>query len=263
MARTYLVRDFMRDLDNLLKDPGFVRWSQAERVSYVNAGQMAIAKFVPIAASRTDAVKLRPGSRQSISLIAAADVIPGDGSDAADVRGLFLQDIAYNLGADGQTPGAAISIIPRDEMDGFSLTWRQERGDTEIQHYIYDPQQPLYFETYPPVAAAGTWVEMAYVAAPDDIPAPDPDAVPAIDYAPDGASTQVLGIQDRWRDDLLNYTLARCWMKDAEDAANAANVQLFSGLFVNSINAQVQVLTGHNPNLKNLPFAPNMPAAAS
>jgi hypothetical protein len=37
----------------------------------------------------------------------------------------------------------------------------------------------------------------------------------------------------------------------------------FVSLFVNSLNAKVEVATGHNPNLKRLPLAPQPLGAAS
>lgn len=255
-----LVKDVLYRVSGQLLDlkPQFLRWTEKELVLALNDGQRAIAKYVPIAGSRIDTIKLAAGSRQSIAHIPAASIKPGDGSTPADVHGLFLNDIVRNMGADGLTPGASVSVCPRDALDAFSRLWHAKANAKAIDHYTFDPRTPQAFYVYPPVAS-GVWVEASIIAAPKDIPLP---ASPG-GYAHDAASVQQISIDDRWLDDLMNYILARAWMKDAEDASNAANVQLYSGLFINSINAQVQALTGQNPNLKLLPMTADIPAAAS
>lgn len=256
-----LVRDVLYRVSGQLLDlaPQFVRWTEKELVFALNDGQRAIAKYVPIAGSRIDTIKLNAGSRQSIAHIPAASIKPGDGSTPADVHGLFLNDIVRNMGADGLTPGASVSVAARDALDAFYRLWHTKTGAKAIDHYTFDPRTPQHFYVYPPLAAGGAWVEASLIAAPKDVPLPQAPG----DYAHNGASEQAISLDDRWLDDLVNYILARAWMKDAEGAANAANVQLYTGLFINSINAQVQALTGQNPNLKLLPFAPDVPAAAS
>lgn len=257
---TTLVKEVFHRAGILLNDlnPQFRRWTELEFVYWLNDGQRAIAKYVPIAATRVDAVKLAKGSRQSLALIQAASIVPGDGSTPADVQGLSLTDIVRNMGIDGATPGASISVVSRELLDAYSRMWHASRASRVIEHYTYDPTTPQHFYVYPP-AAEGVWVEINYCADPKPVPAP----AQAGAYGKDGASTQTITLDDRWADDLLNYVVARAWMKDAEHAGNAASVQLYSGLFINSINAQVAALTGKNPNLRNLPFAPEPAAAAS
>lgn len=256
-----LVKDLLYRASVQLKDlsPQFVRWSAKELVCALNDGQRAIAKYVPIAGSRIDTVKLVAGTRQSIAHIPAASIKPGDGSTPADVHGLFLNDIVRNMGAAGTTPGAAVFVASREALDAVSRLWHASRPASSIEHYTFDPRTPQAFYVYPPVPAAGLWVELSLIASPADVPLPASDA----DYAEDSDSTQAISLDARWADDLLNYILARAWMKDAEEAANAANVQLYTSLFINSINAQVAALTGQNPNLKTLPFTPDVPGAAS
>ena len=79
-------------------------------------------------------------------------------------------------------------------------------------------------------------------------------------YGWEGSSTVSISIDDKYVDDLMNYIMARAFMKDAEWAANPAMAQNYTSLFVGSINAQVTALTGVNPNLQSLPFNPNVPA---
>lgn len=260
MAKTTQVRSLLKRASALLLDdhPQFVRWVADELVEWINEGLRAIATYVPIAGGRVDAIRLSAGTRQSIAHVPAASVIPGDGSAPADVRGLFLNEVTRNMGSDGVTPGAIVTISSREAIDAFNRMWHTMRPGRGIQHFMFDPRTPQTFYVYPP-ATDGMWVEVSIIAAPQEVPLPStPD-----EYAASGASSAVIDIDDRWANDLLNYVLARAWMKDAEHAGNAANVQMYTQLFINSINAQVQALTGHNPNLKVLPLMPDVPAAAS
>lgn len=258
-----LVRDFFGRVSRLLTDiaPQFRRWSEVELVQAANDGQTALAKYLPSAGGRIDAIKLQPGSRQFIGTIPAARILPGDGSTAADVRVIQLQDIVCNMGADGATPGAAVSVVSREMLDAHSPGWRTAAGAAVIEHYTFDPRTPGYFYVYPPVRASGgdVWVEAMLLACPPAIPLPEEAGA----YGISGASTAVLGIPDTHADDLLNYVLARAWMKDAETAGSPQLAQLHANLFVQSVNAQATVQTGTNPGLKVLPLSPNILAAAS
>ena len=72
MASTVLVRDLIRRVSVLLQDtaPQFERWPEQELVDWLNDAQVAITKFLPAACARVDAIRLKPGTRQSIETIA-------------------------------------------------------------------------------------------------------------------------------------------------------------------------------------------------
>ena len=71
-----------------------------------------------------------------------------------------------------------------------------------------------------------------------------------------------LSIDDKYADDLVNYVMARAYMKESEFAANANLSAAHTNLFTSSVNAQSVALTGVNPNLTTLPMTPAVPAAA-
>jgi hypothetical protein len=72
----------------------------------------------------------------------------------------------------------------------------------------------------------------------------------------------LIQVRDEFIDDLVNYVVARANMKDAE-WADANKAQFFQSMFLGSLNAKVAAITGSNPNLKRLPFAPEPIGAAS
>lgn len=265
MPGTILVREALRRVSKLLQDinPQFVKYPEQEAVDALNDAHLVIAKFVPSAASRVDAVKLAPGSQQSIERILAANCKPGDGSTpAVPIYGIALLSIRRNMGADGLTPGRAVQLVDQKTLDLQDADWSlASRAKTVVQGYSFDPLTPLYFNAIPPVhASTPVWVTMAYNAQPIRIPN---TGTPGAElYLSDGASTATIQIRDEFLDDLVNYVVARANMKEAE-WADGNKAAYFANMFLASLNAKVQVLTGTNPNLKRLPMAPEPIGAAA
>jgi hypothetical protein len=261
MTASILVRDFLFRVSTQLNDisPQFTRWTERELVSYTSDGQKVVAKFLPYSCSRIDAVKLQPGTKQSIEKIAANAVIPGDGSAPAVVYGNYLLGVVRNMGANGATPGQAIRIVDREVLDTVNPEWHTQSG-APITQYTFDPRTPKVFYVCPCVPAnTAPWVEISFLANPVDIAAP---GVNQTLYGMNGSNSTLLSIDDKYVDDLMNYVLARCYLKDATFAGDSNLATAHTQMFVGSINAQVAALTGVNPNLQSLPLNPNVPAAA-
>ena len=256
---TTLVKDLFFRASSQLQDlsPQFTRWTQREFVDALNDGQKAIAKYMPWSCARVDSIKLKAGSRQSIEAIPAGDIIPGDGSSPAAVRGTVLQSITRNMGPTGTTPGRSVRVIDREILDVNSPDWHAATG-TPIAGFVYDPRTPKIFYVTPGVPAATTWwVEASYLADPLTVA----HAAEGV-YGKDSPEAATISIDDKYVDDLLNYILARAFLKDAEYASNPALASSYTTLFTASINAQAAAVTGVNPNLQSLPFNPNVPRKA-
>lgn len=264
MASTVLVKEVLWRASLLLSDsaPQFVRYSEAELVGYLDDAQMAVAKYIPSAASRVDVVKLKPGTRQSLERIAAADCLPGDGQGLdGPVLGTGLLAMVRNMGTNGATPGRVIRPTSRKVLDAQNPTWHMLAG-SPIREYVYDPLTPRYFYVVPAVPATGgaVWAEISYTAQPVKLP-PGEEAG-SERYRVEDDDTTVIGISDEFADDLVNYIVARANMK-ATDWSDGNKATAFAGLFTSSINAVVTARMGVNPNLKRLPFAPSPEGSAS
>lgn len=265
MPGTILVREALRRVSKLLQDssPQFNKFPEQELVDALNDGHLAIAKFLPSAASRNDAIKLRPGTLQSIESIAAVDCKPGDGSTPAQpVLGTSMLGVSRNMGADGLTAGRVINITDQKTLDLQDPDWHlMSRMATVIRSYTYNPLTPLYFNVFPPVhSTTAVWAQVQFNAQPLRIPN---TGTPGSElYAADGASAETIKVRDEFIDDLVNYVVARANMKDAE-WADANKASFFTNLWLGSMNAKVTAMTGTNPNLKRLPFAPEPIGAAS
>lgn len=257
MTGTILIKDAVWRISGLLNDvsPQFVRWPEKEIVNYINDAHLAITKFLPAACSRVDAIKLVPGTRQSIENIPAANCKPGDGSTpTVPILGSMLLDVIRNMGADGMTPGNSIRLLTdgRSVLDTMKPNWHTLTSDT-VSNFMYDPRTPRYFYISPGAGIAPQWVEVAYTAQP--IAIPNTGTAGSELYLFDGANTTKISIADEHIDDIVNYACARCYMKNAQ-FGSGVNAAAFSALFTGSLNAKVIALTGNNPNLKRLPFAP-------
>lgn len=255
MAMTTKVKDFLRMVSTTLQDanPQFSRWTEVELVNYANFGQVAIATYLPQAGSRIDAIRLQPGTRQDLTKILAANIIPGDGSVAADTFGIALLDVVRNMGANGSTPGRVIGDVDRASKDADDPDWHTSVG-TEVREYVFDKATPKAFYVSPGVhPVTAVWAEVAWMAEPKRIPA---GGEPGSEhYKFDGADVTVLGINDQFVEDLHNYVIALALMKGSKNTVNLPKAQAHASLFISSINAQASALTGVNPNLKTLPLA--------
>lgn len=240
---TLLVSDVLGRVTTLLQDD-YTRWPLPVLVDFLNDAHTAIARFMPSAHSRIDTIKLAAGARQSIESVDPADLIAGNGQAPSDpLRGIQLLRVVRNMGSDGATPGRPIRPVDQKALDCDPKAYSRV-GDA-VSTYTYDPTTPYYFSVTP--AAPGKWVEVAWVAQPPKVPQ-------------DGTGT--IQVADEYLDDLVNYTVARASMIDS-DWANSSKAASFASLWLASMNAKVAALTGTNPNIKRLPFAPTPIGAAS
>lgn len=264
MAATTKVKEVLWRVSGLLQDvaPQFNRWPETEIVNWLNDAQLAIAKYLPASCARVDAIKLVPGARQSIANIPAANCKPGDSSTpSVPIYGVQPLDFICNMGADGLTPGDAIPPpVDRKILDTQRPNWHAVPG-TVVRQVVYNPATPLYFLVQPPVPAGGSqWIMLGYIAQPGLIPN---TGTPGSElYLYSGGSTAAISVDDIYVDDLVDYVCARAYMKNADFAGNDPKVVFFTNRFLGSLNLRITALTGNNPNLKRLPFAPEPIGAA-
>lgn len=254
MAAPTKIKDILFAASTQLQDvdPQFERYTQRELVTWLNEGQKAIAKYVPSSCSRVDAVKLSPGTKQSILRIPAANVLRDGTNPAADVYGIAVMSVVRNMGADGLTPGRAVRIVDRETLDTYTPSWHTETG-TELQGYVYDPKTPQIFYVTPGVKSDATvWADLQYAFNP-------PEVSVTGSYGMDGTDTTTVGVDESNTDDLVNYILARAYAKDSE-SSNVAASSMYGQQFVSSINAQATAITGVNPNLRWSAGGLNAPA---
>lgn len=253
---TILVREIFRQASFLLEDtaPQFHRFVQRDMIDALNDAQRMLATYIPPSCSRVDVLRLVAGVRQSIAAILPVDVLAGDGiAPDLPVRGTLLLDPIRNMGPDGVTPGRPVRAVPRHLVEAENPNWSlPANAGTRVESVMYDPATPKVFFVAPPVPATRLWIELSYNALPATIPDADGDT----DYGVDGDAAATIGVGDEYATDCVNYVVARMNMQD-QQWANPAKAAAFASMVLSSVNARAEALTGHNPNLKWLPFAPS------
>lgn len=214
-----------------LKDAGAIRWTRAELLGYLNDGQRELVTIKPEASTTNTVMKLAAGL--------AKQAVP----DSA----ITLLDVTRNMGADGATPGRAISITSKKMLDVVAPTWSSSsNGEGYITHFTYDPRNPKVFYVYKKAPAADLYIEVMYSSIP----------IAAAD-----SSSGVIGVDDIYANALLDYVLYRAYAKDAENQ----NIQLATAhyqAFTNSVGVKAGGDLASNPNLKTSQFNPAVSGTA-
>lgn len=246
-----LLRDLLWGVCVDLQDhrPQFTRWSARELIRVYNEATTVIGRLLVSSCSRMDSIKLQPGTVQSIATLAQANVLPNPG---ADLTGIHLLEVPCNMGANGLTPGPAITVTSKKMLDAVSPNWHASTGPV-VRSIVFDPTLPRIFMVEPGVpVGTDVWVRAKFTALPAAV------ALPAIDdkttWLVDGTNATAIALSDEHAPDIHAYMVARASMKDA-DYADPAKAERFSQMFVGSMNSKVEALTGTNPNLKRLPMA--------
>ncbi|GHC72640.1 hypothetical protein GCM10007320_08650 [Pseudorhodoferax aquiterrae] len=171
----------------LLNDLGHVRWSLADKLSWLNAGQRQIVAVRPDANAVKADRALVAGVEQSL---------PAGGTK--------LLDVIRNVG------GRAVTLISRDQMTALNAGWFEARPSRVIQHYFFDANDPKSFLVYPP-AETGAAVRILYAALPHDCTDADDSAI---------------ALDDIYEGPLIDWICYRAWSVDGDapgDAGRAAN----------------------------------------
>jgi hypothetical protein len=216
MSSTLLVRDALSRVSDQLGDsnPQFSRWTQHTLVNYLNDAQRVLAKYLPHSCSRVDAIKLSPGTRQSLALVPAANIIPGDGSTAADSYGMRLLGMPRNMGSNGTTPGRVIRPVDRRTLDMADPGWHAKTG-LYVTGFPTTCRRPKFVYVTPGVPASGPSGSRSPGSRCRTRSRP---ARPARSTRPPTRTPPSCRWTTCYFDDLVNYMLARAHMRDAEFA---------------------------------------------
>lgn len=131
---------------------------------------------------------------------------------------LMILDIPRNTG------GNAVRLIERTVLDDSAPNWHMMEPSASIMHYSKEPHDPVHFYVYPP-AADGARVDLVYAAPPADVSDVE-DTFPL-------SSVYVTTYTD--------YILYRCYMKDADFAANHQLAMQYLQSYAQQLGVQLQM----------------------
>jgi len=213
---------------DLLQDQTSVRWPANELVRWLNDAQRAIVKVRPDSMNTTATMTLVAGSRQDLD---NASLTPPPAK---------LIEITRNMAATS-TKGA-VRLVPRQILDAQTPGWHNLSGSVNILHYVFDPRDPKTFYVYPP-ATTSAQLEVMYSAYPTDIVEPADGAL----------HTAVVGnisLPDIYADDVLNYVMARSYLKDSEYAGNSERAAGYLAMITASLGAEIAATLAVQPKMK-------------
>jgi hypothetical protein len=113
----------------LIHDPLRVRWTDTDWLTWLNDAQR-------------EAVHVKPDiytTNQSILLTRAST------KQALPDTAIQLLEVVRNMGADGATPGSAVTVVSKETMDNTVPTWHADAATGEVDNFVYDPRDPLRF----------------------------------------------------------------------------------------------------------------------
>jgi hypothetical protein len=212
-----------------LLDISNVRWTRAELLDWINAGQKQIVILSPNATNKTWVYKLAVGTRQ---------VIPSDG--------WTLLDVIRNMGTDGTKPGRTIRLVSEELLDNFDPNWHAALPSTTVQNIVFNQQDQTVFYVYPPNNGKG-YIQINYSPVPPTI----------------AAETETISVNDIFMPVLLDYVLYRACSKDAEYAPGLQLAAGYLQTFMASMQAKSASELANSPNNKLGPLTVTTPGSQS
>lgn len=223
---TTTAQSIIRRAAETIQDLSAVRWSTAELVRYLNDGQRESLRLRPDAFATATTLTLVDGAKQTLPATAAK-----------------LLDVVRNAAA--ASSKRAVRIINRQLLDSQLPDWHIAAPAVTTIHYMYDPINPRQFFVYPP-ATVLTQLDIVVAQYPTDITEP----------ASSTTYTSVsgnIGMSDGLANALTDYVIARAFMKDAEQAGNAARAQAHYAMYTSALSTDFQGTISTVPSTAGAP----------
>ena len=192
-------QEMVTQIQTYLVDPDGDVWDSTLVLSFVNDAVGTLAMLRPDATAKTEDV--------TIVADIARQTMP---SDAAR-----LLSITRNT-----TSGKPVRKITREVLAELGATWTPQ-SVSDIEHYMYDDENPLVFYVHPVLDSSGS-VEMVYSAVPDTV-----------------TLVSGLGISPVYNGPIFDYVLHRCFSMETEriDRQKSAN---HLNAFYNALGVKIQ-----------------------
>jgi hypothetical protein len=231
---TQIIQRAMRTLN----DAGNVRWALAELLDWLNDAQREIAILRPDSSTLVAPVPLTPGR--------TLQALP-----TGTINATRLIDITRNLGTDGQTPGAPIRLVAREELDQYRPSWHTDTASMTIKNYVYDGRSPRAFYVYPQPAVSLS-VEMHMAVVPTDVTMQDVNG---------GAIDSQISVDDVYQTAIYDFVVFRALSKNT-DAKNDQEAVRSYQAFLNRLGLKLQADRAFDPHRNAPPQEPKRAANA-
>jgi hypothetical protein len=144
----------------------------------------------------------------------------------------MLLSITRNTDVTGNTGGRAVRIVSREVMDAQNPLWHSVTATSVVTNYIFDPQEPKKFYTYPPNDGTG-YLDIVYS-----------------QLTPEVTTTATtIQIQEVYQTALFDYVMFRAHQKDGAYADGMQLADSYFQAFYNFVTKGEDGQTGVNPNV--------------
>lgn len=205
--------DISDRVTEILQDSA-VTWTTTHLLEWINEAQRAVCLVRPDANVTTGAITLTAGSTKH----------------SAPTGTVRIKEITRNLGADGATPGRAITLVSRQELDEFNPNWNTAAASSTIKHWIYSEDNPNIFWTYPKAhATTVVQVECVRFAVPTEL----------------AALANAITIGDQYSPAMIDWILSRAFARNTESVTlinkGAQHLSAFFGMLGAQKQAEMMV----------------------
>lgn len=199
---------------NQVLDKVGAEFSRTELLAWLNDGQRQVVVMAPNANNVTEAKLMSAGSRQTLPS-----------------GGWLLLDVYRNMGTDGSTPGRAVRVVSKKLMDSFDPDWHVADDTTEVEHFVYDPQDQKAFWVSPPSDGTG-YIQINYSKAPTDV----------------AAEGSAITLDDIYAPALLDYMMYRALQKADTGSARQQEAGGYWQQFATFVTGKTGIEALFNPN---------------
>jgi hypothetical protein len=210
----FTANDYITDAAALYGDTDYVRVTETTWIKFLNASIRALVLVRPDAGAQTANVQLVAGVLQALPSTA-----------------LRMLDITRNMGTDGLTAGKIITPVDRKHLDYSNLLWPAASGDTEIDNFAYDKENPRIFYVTPPVSSdTNVYVELQVSQLPTAVADTDDDP----------------GINDVFFEPIVQYMLYKAFVTD-DEGVEFQKATMYMQNFFNLLQVEMAVSTAAGP----------------
>ena len=214
-----LASDIIVQVAGDLRDTGFVRWTKADHYQYITAAKRTL-------------VMIRP---DAFSVTVPFCLIPFSTRQQLPSNGVSVIDIVRNMGADGNTPGAPVTVTTKAALDESNINWHTDTWTTEVTNFCFDERSNRsLFITPPP--ANGVFVELVYSKLP----------VPVV------ADTDVIDTDDIFFTVLIDYCLFKAYSRNNDSQGDAEKAKMHLATFLSALGQSQQASMLMSPNTSTL-----------
>lgn len=170
------------------------RWSDADLVGFLNAGEREIVKNKPNAFTAVTLLQLAAGTRQAVP-----------------TNVVTILDMPRNMGLDGVTVGAAPKRIAKAVIDVMVPAWHMADAAAAVKYFIRDDDDQKHFYVFPPQPATPAYVELLGSCYPPEITV-------------DNIDTATSNLDNIYVNSLIDYILYRAFQVDTQAGSPARSI---------------------------------------